>query len=254
MKSLLVTSMMITAVLSCGRLMAQDPEPDPTTYTMSQPARDYRMAIGIRLSNSMPTLNNAITGKYFITDRSAVEGIVSFGSRFGIGALLEVYKPFSAQGLSWFYGAGAYVGFESNADKNGSGGGKTFVGPTGILGLDYKFANAPINLVTLDEMDALLGRAEVIPLDARPRDFYDLGHLPRALNLSREQFGPDFAVLEPVLRKPGQTLLVYCSDASCEDSVLVARELQKRGMGPLLIYPGGFAEWESAGKSVEGSL
>src|SRR5918995_5524632 len=100
MKNLLVTSLMITAVLSCGRLMAQDPEPDPATYSMSQPTRDYRMAIGIRLSNSIPTLNNAITGKYFVTDRSAIEGIVSFGSRFGIGGLLEVYQPFSTKGLS----------------------------------------------------------------------------------------------------------------------------------------------------------
>jgi len=146
MKSLLVASMMITAVLSCSQLMAQDPEPDPSFYKIEEPARDYRMAIGIRLSNSMPTLNNAITGKYFITDRSAIEGIISFGSRFGLGGLLEVYQPFSTKGLSWFYGAGAYVGFESNSDKNGEGGGRTYAGPTGILGVDYKFANSPINL------------------------------------------------------------------------------------------------------------
>src|SRR6185503_15865875 len=37
----------------------------------------------------------------------------------------------------WFYGAGAYVGFEN---------GDTYLGPTGIIGLDYKFTNAPINL------------------------------------------------------------------------------------------------------------
>ena len=100
-------------------------------------AQDYRFGIGVRLSNSTPTLNNSITGKYFITEKSAIEGLVSFGSRFGIGGLLEIYKPFSAQGLSWFYGGGAYVGFQD---------GNTYLGPTGILGLDYKFANVPINV------------------------------------------------------------------------------------------------------------
>lgn len=100
-------------------------------------AQDYRFGIGLRLSNSTPTLNSSISGKYFVTERSAVEGLISFGSRFGAGALLEIYKPFSTPGLKWFYGAGAYVGFQ---DK------ETYLGPTGIIGLDYKFPKAPVNL------------------------------------------------------------------------------------------------------------
>jgi hypothetical protein len=99
---------------------------------------DYRLALGLRLSNSTPTLNSSFSGKYFITDRSAIEGLVSFGSRFGMGALLEIHQPFaSAPGLRWFYGVGAYVGWQDS---------ETYLGPTGVLGLDYKFSNAPINL------------------------------------------------------------------------------------------------------------
>lgn len=104
---------------------------------VSVKAQDYRFALGVRLSNSSPTLNNSVSGKYFITDKSAVEGLVSFGSRFGMGALLEIHKPLNVQGLRWYYGAGAYVGFED---------GDTYLGPTGTIGLDYKFTNAPINL------------------------------------------------------------------------------------------------------------
>ncbi|MFT3824047.1 MAG: hypothetical protein QM731_09005 [Chitinophagaceae bacterium] len=101
-------------------------------------AQDYRLGVGIRLSNATPTLNNSFSAKYFVTERSAVEGLISFGSRFGIGGLLELYKPFaSAPGLSWFYGGGAYVGFEDH---------DTYLGPTGIIGLDYKFNNIPLNL------------------------------------------------------------------------------------------------------------
>jgi len=97
----------------------------------------YRFGLGVRLSNSTPTLNNSITGQYFVTNQNAVEGILSFGSRFGIGALLEIHKPTNIEGLRWFYGAGAYVGFENS---------KTYLGPTGIIGIDYKFTNVPINL------------------------------------------------------------------------------------------------------------
>lgn len=106
-------------------------------FTSSVKAQNYRFALGVRLSNATPTLNNSITGKYFVTDRSAVEGIVSFGSRFGMGALLEIHKPLNIPQLTWMYGAGAFVGFQ---DK------QTYLGPTGILGLDYKFENVPINL------------------------------------------------------------------------------------------------------------
>lgn len=125
------------------------------------PTPSYRLGLGVRLSNSTPTLNNSITGKYFVTDRSAVEGIISFGSRFGLGALLEIHKPTNIEGLKWFYGAGGYVGFES---------GDTYLGPTGILGIDYKFVNVPINL-SLDWKPEL----DIIP---------DINFVPDAFALS----------------------------------------------------------------------
>ena len=112
-------------------------------------------------------------------------------------------------------------------------------------------ALAPINIVALEEVEALLARSDVITLDARPRVFYELGHLPGARSLSREEFSTEFSSIEPILRVPGRTLLIYCSDVSCEDGALVARALQERGLGPLLLFAGGVAEWESAGKPVE---
>ncbi len=101
-------------------------------------AQDYRLALGVRLSNNVPTINNSITGKYFVTDRNAIEGFFSFGSRFGIGGLLEFHRPFSTtEGLSWFFGGGAYVGWEDS---------DTYLGPQGVIGLDYKFPSVPVNL------------------------------------------------------------------------------------------------------------
>jgi hypothetical protein len=100
-------------------------------------AQDYKVGVGIRLSTASPTLSNAVTVKYNMTQQHSLEGIISFGSRFGIGALYEINKMTTVQGLNWFYGGGAYVGFES---------GNTYLGPTGIIGLDYKFPNVPLNL------------------------------------------------------------------------------------------------------------
>jgi len=99
-------------------------------------AQDYRFALGVRLSNSSPTINNSVTGKYFVTPTTAIEGLVSFGSRFGIGALVESHRAFNTPGFGWFFGGGVYAGFDSD----------TYVGPTGIIGLDYKFQSIPLNL------------------------------------------------------------------------------------------------------------
>jgi hypothetical protein len=101
-------------------------------------AQNYKLAIGVRLSSAAPTLSNSVSVKYFMDETNALEGLISFGTRFGIGGLYERHQLIGATpALTWFYGGGGYIGFED---------GKTWVGPTGILGLDYKFQNAPLNL------------------------------------------------------------------------------------------------------------
>ena len=122
-----------------------------TCMSLTQGAfsQDYKLGLGIRLSNSSPTLSNSISVKYFLDPSSAVEGLLSFGgSRFGIGGLYQVHNPLNFPGLKWFYGGGAYLGFQSS---------NTYLGPTGIIGLDYKFEKIPLNL-SLDwkpELDIL---------------------------------------------------------------------------------------------------
>jgi hypothetical protein len=112
-------------------------------------AQDYKFAVGIRFSTAAPTLNNSLSVKYFIDSSNAIEGLLSFGTRFGIGGLYERHQLIGGTpAFTWFYGGGGYLGFES---------GKTWVGPTGVIGLDYKFYNAPVNL-SLDwkpELDIL---------------------------------------------------------------------------------------------------
>ena len=109
-------------------------------------AQDYKTALGIRLSSEGPAINNSVSFKHFMNPKLAVEGLFTFDKRAAIGALLEIHNDMpSTQGLKWFYGAGAYLGFDSdktNVDR-------ALMGAQGIIGLDYKFANIPLNL-TLD--------------------------------------------------------------------------------------------------------
>ena len=110
-------------------------------------AQDYKTALGVRLSSSAAMVNNAISIKHFINQKVAIEGLLSFGDPLAIGALVEFHKPLASSGLTYFYGGGGYIGFvkkvnpttlKTNTDPN--------FGAQGVIGLDYKFTNVPLNI------------------------------------------------------------------------------------------------------------
>ncbi len=110
-------------------------------------AQDYKTALGVRLSSSNAMQNNSISIKQFISERTAIEGLFTFGDPLALGALIEFHKPLSAAGLTYFYGAGGYIAFlktvnvttqKTSTDAN--------FGAQGVIGLDYKFNNIPLNI------------------------------------------------------------------------------------------------------------
>ncbi len=116
-----------------------------STQTLS--AQDYKTALGVRLSSSNAMQNNSISIKQFISERTAIEGLFTFGDPLALGALIEFHKPLSAAGLTYFYGAGGYIAFlktvnvttqKTSTDAN--------FGAQGVIGLDYKFNNIPLNI------------------------------------------------------------------------------------------------------------
>ena len=110
-------------------------------------AQDYKTALGVRLSSSNAMQNNSISIKQFINPTTAIEGLFTFGDPLALGALLEFHKPLSASGLRYFYGAGGYISFIKSVNVNTQ---KTSTdanfGAQGIIGLDYKFNNIPLNI------------------------------------------------------------------------------------------------------------
>jgi hypothetical protein len=122
MKKLLVTS--LVAIILCNSTQAQN-------------ASTYKNAIGIRLGSTIPAVKPGITYKHFFGN-NAVEGILSFGDGVGICGLYEIHKPItSVDNLQWLFGFGAYSTFNGKENKFGA---------AGIIGMDYKFANIPLNL------------------------------------------------------------------------------------------------------------
>lgn len=121
--------------------------------------QNYRTGIGVRLGG----LTSGLTVKHFTNPSTALEGIASFGYRsFVITGLYEKHRDIStAPGLKWLYGIGGHIGFFRYGGyyylvkykKNGyiyyvenPGGSSVVAGVDFILGLDYKFNNAPFNV------------------------------------------------------------------------------------------------------------
>lgn len=142
--------------------------------------KHYNTGIGLRLGG----VTSGLTVKHFVTQSDAFEFIGSFGYRSTVitGLYERHVHPAYETNLNWFYGGGAHVGFfpyngRYYAYRNRAGyvvveGDRaTVVGVDMILGLDYKFNNAPISL----------------GLDAKPfLDFYDngaAGYIDAALSL-----------------------------------------------------------------------
>lgn len=128
MKKLLFTLIAATALL---------------VSTTDVKAQGYKNAIGGRFGDA-----NGISFKTGLNNSAMLELIANFRSNksvdyFRITGLYEVYNPINgAEGLNWYYGGGATIGSVKAKGYDGD----IYLGANGVIGLDYKFRGAPINL------------------------------------------------------------------------------------------------------------
>lgn len=104
----------------------------------------YKKALGIKLNPG------AISYKSFYTRNKAAEGIgfISLDG-FQLTILNEKYTPFAnAENLTWYIGYGGHFNVWSERYKLNNPAKKAgvSVGVDGILGLDYKLKNTPLNI------------------------------------------------------------------------------------------------------------
>ena len=90
---------------------------------------------------------------------------------------------------------------------------------------------------------------ELVLIDALSPMAYAHSHLPGAINIT-----PDWVDGRARRRIPDldADVVVYCADADCDSSVLVARRLVELGYRNVRHYVEGKRDWVEAGYPVEG--
>ena len=114
------------------------------------------------------------------------------------------------------------------------------------------FRLSDADTISLDQFRGVVGNHQTIILDARVAPFYQQGHIPGALNLSRDDFAADYRRLRPSLDPAKDKLIVvYCSGGDCHDSGMVASALLSLGFSQVRVFTGGWSGWTEAGLPVE---
>ena len=104
-------------------------------------SQNYTTSAGIRLGPNSAAITSGFTVKHFLNEKTAVEGILGINDGVGICGLYEIHFPIEAvPNLQWFAGPGAYIAFRNST---------TSFGAAGVVGMDYKFEEIPLNL-TID--------------------------------------------------------------------------------------------------------
>ena len=110
-----------------------------------------------------------------------------------------------------------------------------------------------LSSISLEEFFALQQSGEALIYDARPAFFYQLGHVPGALNLAVANCDEKINARESEIKgalAAGKTIVVYCTSLTCPDARSVAMHLSGFGY-PAKIFSGGWDAWKDAGMPTE---
>jgi len=102
-------------------------------------------------------------------------------------------------------------------------------------------------IIAIDEIDAdtlqqLLSHDEVVLLDARPEADFAEDRIPGARSLPVGRFAERFATVMGSI-PTDRTIVVYCSESSCQDSTILAEKLIARGYLSVMVFKGGMVAW-----------
>src|SRR5262245_66540354 len=96
-----------------------------------------------------------------------------------------------------------------------------------------------------EEIQQLQGsKTPVILVEALPETYYAQGHLPGAINLPHDKVRERAPALLP---DKSAFIVVYCSNAPCQNSAIAARTLDSLGYTNVCVYVEGKMEWVEGG-------
>ena len=105
-------------------------------------------------------------------------------------------------------------------------------------------------VITREELAHAMSEGTVTVLEALPAAHYAAAHLPGAINVPGDLTAADAARMAP---DPARTVVVYCSGPGCRRSTTTAAALTRAGYLDVRVYPGGKADWFTAGLPMESS-
>lgn len=106
----------------------------------------------------------------------------------------------------------------------------------------------PVRL-ELASLKTLYDAGAVLVVDARDASEYADGHIAGALSLPFNDASGDPSRIEH-LGEAGRPIAVYCSGGACELSMDLAKLMIEHGRKKVLVYEGGYPEWQAAGYPV----
>lgn len=102
--------------------------------------------------------------------------------------------------------------------------------------------------ITRDELKERIDRGGVTLLEALPEMYWQKEHLPGALLFPLDDIDGQATELLP---DRAAEIIVYCSNAQCQNSHTVAERLTQLGYSNVIRYTEGKQDWVDAGLPVE---
>lgn len=104
--------------------------------------------------------------------------------------------------------------------------------------------------VPLEKAKALFDGKTAIFFDARAEEAFDEGHIPGAMNVPYDKLVDYYELLTATVATD-QLVVVYCWSNTCDFSDSLASELVLMGYTNIVIFRGGWEEWQAAGFPTE---
>jgi hypothetical protein len=111
-------------------------------------------------------------------------------------------------------------------------------------------SKAGVAIVSVEDVQKIIGEGGWVIFDARLLKEYDAGHLPSALSFPYAQRDEAFKEWASILNSE-QKVLVYCSSKLCDDGLHLAVFLRDMGIKQVDLFVDGLDGWKKAGLLVE---
>jgi rhodanese-related sulfurtransferase len=105
-----------------------------------------------------------------------------------------------------------------------------------------------LTTITLEDAAARIEQGDVTVVEALPRSYWDDGHLPTAINVPHDA---DDATIHAALPDRRRAVIVYCANAACPNSGVLARRLDQLGYAEVAVFEGGKQDWIESGRALE---